>query len=272
MKLPIKNIINYYRRARTIYKIHSPSLYDFATNVYDTSRRYYAFDRIEAFRYQLLHSKEVMTFKDFGTGKDGKSNYEVPVKEVARQSLSRKNQCRILFNMVNYYKPGKVLELGTSLGIATSYLASPSINTEVYTIEGNPASLRLAQRVWKRLGIRNITAVEGVFEEVLKDTLEEMGQVDFCFIDGHHRYEPTMDYYGTISPHLHHQSIVVIDDIYWSHEMHQAWQELSSRPEVKLAIDMFHSGVLFFNPAVKEKQVVSLIPFKYKPFSLGIFG
>jgi hypothetical protein len=36
--------------------------------------------------------------------------------------------------------------------------------------------------------------------------------------------QPTVDYVKQLLPYLHNNSVVILDDIYWSKEMQQAWQ------------------------------------------------
>jgi hypothetical protein len=76
--------------------------------------------------------------------------------------------------------------------------------------------------------------------------LQEMGKVDVAVMDGNHRYDPTIRYFNEISPFLHDDSVVILDDIHWSAEMEKAWNEISSIPKVTLSLDFFHFGVLFF--------------------------
>ena len=55
-------------------------------------------------------------------------------------------------------------------------------------------------------------------------------------------------------PHLNENSILIFDDIHWSQGMCQAWKSIQQDPQVKLSIDLFFFGVLFFKNDFKEKQ------------------
>jgi hypothetical protein len=37
----------------------------------------------------------------------------------------------------------------------------------------------------------------------------------------------------------------VFDDIYWSKEMTEAWQEIKQHPKVNVTIDIFEMGLVF---------------------------
>jgi predicted O-methyltransferase YrrM len=50
--------------------------------------------------------------------------------------------------------------------------------------------------------------------------------IDFVYIDGNHRYEPTMKYFDLLMQYSHEGTILVSDDIHWSLEMTQAWKAI----------------------------------------------
>ncbi len=102
--------------------------------------------------------------------------------------------------------------------------------------------------------MKNIEAVIGNFDETLQPTLSAIENVDLAFIDGNHRYEPTIKYFEKILPKLKENSIVVFDDIHWSKEMEQAWNEIIQHNAVTLSIDLFFIGIVFFRKDFKEKQ------------------
>ena len=57
----------------------------------------------------------------------------------------------------------------------------------------------------------------------------------------------------------------------WSEGMQSAWKNLIERPEVTLSIDLYDVGILFFKKELTKKHV-SYIPYKYKPWRIGLFG
>ena len=90
-------------------------------------------------------------------------------------------------------------------------------------------------------------------DETLSEKLEGTRKIDFAFIDGNHRKAPTLNYTNQIIKKSHSNSILILDDIYWSSEMNDAWEELKNHPQVTLSIDIFHKGFLFFRKGI-EKQ------------------
>jgi predicted O-methyltransferase YrrM len=78
---------------------------------------------VEALRNQLLNDNTVFRVEDFGAGSviDKKIREAFHLLQKMRQA---KKIWAITFRMVKYYQPQTILELGTSLGITTSYLSS----------------------------------------------------------------------------------------------------------------------------------------------------
>jgi predicted O-methyltransferase YrrM len=131
---------------------------------------------------------------------------------------------RCLYSLAAEYKAATIIELGTNLGISAAYLAAAG--GCVTTLEGSAYRLRIAKQMHERLGLSNISYVEGLFSETLPRTLTQMPPIDLAFIDGHHEYQPTLDYFTAIRSHASETSLFVFDDIRWSDEMKTAWAEL----------------------------------------------
>ena len=111
--------------------------------------------------------------------------------------------------MVNYYKPVTILELGTSFGISTAYLASGNENAAVYTIEGSAAIAYIASDTFTSLSIKNIEFNIGDFKDSLPIILKKTGTTDLAFIDGNHRKAPTLAYFQQLLPQTNTSSILI---------------------------------------------------------------
>jgi predicted O-methyltransferase YrrM len=85
-------------------------------------------------------------------------------------------------------------------------------------------------------------------------TIRKAGNIDMAFVDGNHRYEPTVRYFKELLPAMHEYSILIFDDIHWSKEMEQAWEEIKQDESVTLSIDLFFIGLIFFRKEQKIKQ------------------
>ncbi len=235
--------------------IHSPFVFEFITQVLNDNRKYYCYAPIERLREQLKRDKTELIFEDYGAGSQKGISYKRTVSEVALNSLKRAKYAQLLFRMVNFYQPENILELGTSLGITTAYLASANINVPLVTLEGAKAVAAIARQNLFKLQLYNINIVEGNFDDTLKSTINHTFRpVDFAFIDGNHRKEPSLRYFHEILSKTTAGSILVFDDIHWSKEMEEAWEYIKSYDAVTLTIDLFFIGIVFFRKEQKAKQ------------------
>ena len=270
----IGRYLRYYLKSKTIYSCHSSTLYEFTRNVIEQKQHHKQWVEIEHLRNSLKKDNTLVQFKEFGAGSQFSNRANKRISEIANSSLSRMNQCRQLFHICNHYKPATILELGTSLGIGTMYLSLDN-KSKVYTLEGDPKVAEIAKDNFKKLKLKNITLIEGKFEDTLQNSLDSIRRVDLAFIDGNHRLEPTVSYYKSILPYTKDGSILIFDDIHWSTDMEKAWKWIKSQKEVSLSIDLYHMGVIFLNQSStldKQKKHYSIIDWYKKPWSIGLFG
>lgn len=234
--------------------MHSPFVFDFITQVLNDDRQFYAYQSIENLRQLLLHNQRILEVTDMGAGSCVKKNNTRAVSEIARSSLTPKKMSQLLFRIVDHYAPQTILELGTSLGITTAYLAAAGAGNRVVTMEGASQVADMASRNFQKLGLSNIELVQGNFDDTLAPVLEQLKQVDLVFLDGNHRYAPTIRYFTELLPYLHEHSILVFDGIHRSREMETAWDEIRHSAAVTLSIDLFFIGLVFFRKEQKVKQ------------------
>jgi predicted O-methyltransferase YrrM len=267
----IKSYLAFYFKAITKFNAQSPFLFDFISNVADVDKTYYIFDDIELQRKKLLKRNDYITVQDYGAGSSYSKSVEKKISDIASTALSQKSKCRLLFNAVVYYNCNNILELGTSLGISSAYLASANQQGQVITLEGDKNIASIAKEVHHALNLKNISIVTGVFQDTLPRLMHELPALNLIFIDGHHQEKPTLEYFAMVAPKITPDTVVIIDDIYWSEEMTRAWSSLRSMPEVTLSIDLFHVGIMFFKEGL-SKENVHYIAYKYKPWRIGVFG
>ena len=253
----IKTVFRYGRyliNAKSRYEVHSPFVFDFINEVLRDSRHYYAFDEIEYRRSLLLKDESVITVEDFGAGSKINKTPERKVSAIAKNTLITPKFGQMLFRMVGMLRPETVLEIGTSLGISTLYLAKAAPTARIISLEGSSSVAELAIEQFTSLQVENIQIITGEFSSTLPKALSNLGKIDIAFIDGNHRFAPTVQYFEQIKPFLHSKSVLIFDDIHWSDEMEQAWNAIKADPSVTLSIDLFYKGIVFFDAAFHSKQ------------------
>ena len=233
--------------------VHSPFVFNFIKFVLNDKKEHSCYRTIEEVRKSLLKDQTSIEVEDFGAGSAIIKTKQRVVKDIAASSLKPKKYSQLLFRIVQYYNATNILELGTSFGTTTAYLAS-SGNTLVTTMEGSTNIAGIAQKNFSLLGLKNIEIIKGDFEKTLPEYLSTSKKIDFVFLDGNHRKAPTLQYFQQILLHANEETIFVFDDIHWSKEMEQAWEGIKNHNQVTLTIDLFFIGIALIGKSFKEKQ------------------
>ncbi|MES1217721.1 MAG: class I SAM-dependent methyltransferase [Bacteroidota bacterium] len=234
--------------------IHSPFVFDFIKNVLNDKKEYPEYEMIEDLRQELLKDQTLLTIEDLGAGSSVNKSKQRRISSIAKSVVKQKKYSQLLFRIVKRYKPGSILELGTSLGITTSYIAAGNPDAKIITMEGAGEVANIAKQNFTTLKLQNIQLAEGNFENTLPSVVSGLLSVDFAFIDGNHRREPTLNYFQQLLPKTYSDSIFIFDDIHWSKEMEQAWETIKANEAVRCSIDLFFIGIIFFRNEFKGKQ------------------
>lgn len=234
--------------------IHSPFVFEFITKVLNDKTSYPEYVKVEDLRNRLMNDKTVLNVEDFGAGSAVTKTNKRTISSIAKNAAKSKKLGQLLFRMVKFYQPRTILELGTSLGITTSYLSLAKQDARVITMEGSNEIAEVAKRNLGNLGISNTEIVEGNFDNTLSSVISQLSSVEFVFIDGNHRREPTETYFHQLLSKINNNCILVFDDIHWSKEMEAAWETIKKNETVRCSIDLFFIGIVLFRKEFKEKQ------------------
>ncbi len=248
------DFLRYFFRANNAHSIHSPFVFEFYNKIFKAKSVFPDFNLIEAERNKLLANKNTINRVDFGAGT--KKNTPQNISSLAKTSLKPKKWSQLLFRIIEYYNYKTIIDLGTSFGITTAYLAKAKKDVKVYTFEGCPETLRIAQSIFQNLNIQNVHCVLGNIDQTLEDKLNKIEQIDLVFFDANHKEEPTMRYFEKCLKLKTENSCFVFDDIYWSKEMKNAWESVKSHEEVSISIDLFFVGLVFFRKGIRKQNYI----------------
>ena len=252
----LKSYLTYFFKSTNEHGIHSPFVYELYTNTIKDKTPFYSFADIESIRAMLLLSKQEIEVKDFGAGSQLSSSSKRKIATIVQHAAKSPKYGQLLFRLVNQFKPHTLLEIGTSLGISTMYLAAPNKKSNVITIEGCPTISKIAAINFKKIKYEHIELHNGTFEEMLPVIIAKEKVLDFVFFDGNHTKNATLTYFNWCLEKANEQSVFVFDDIYWSEEMKCAWEEIKIHPKVTSTIDLFFLGIVFFNPDLSKEHFV----------------
>ncbi|WP_317127934.1 O-methyltransferase [Hyunsoonleella flava] len=181
---------------------------------------------------------------DFGAGSKKVTSSERKISEIAKNAGTTIHRAKLLFRMVNYFKPKYILELGTSLGFATQAMSHGNPKAKIDTIEGCPKLSDYTKKHFRVLRLDNINIITGNIGDTIKQL--ESKQYDLIFFDGNHTKQATLEYFESLLPKAHNNSVFIFDDIYWTNDMTEAWKTIKQHQKVTVTVDTFYWGIVFF--------------------------
>lgn len=237
------------------YGIHSPFLYNFIREVLNSKYEDEQIGEIEKIKNHLYKSDEKIKVYDLGAGSKGKNKTYRKVKDIARNSAVKKKYGRLLYKIAEFFKTKQILELGTSFGLGTMYLAAYE-DSEVITVEGCPESARIARSNFQLLKKENIIQKIGNLDEVLTEIINDLDRLDLVYFDANHQKAASLNYFNICMSKVHNDTIFIFDDIRWSRGMKEAWREIKNNDKVSLTVDLFFVGIVFFKSELSKENFV----------------
>ncbi|HTR27696.1 MAG TPA: class I SAM-dependent methyltransferase [Puia sp.] len=234
--------------------VHSPFVYELVRSVLMDDSVYAEYASIEGLRRRLLRDRSLLNVEDLGAGSVRGASQTRSVKDIARLVAKPAKLGQLLFRLARHYQPSVMIELGTSLGLSTAYLAAGNPNGKIWSIEGSAAVAERARGHLMELGSKNAAVITGNFDEVLEPLLEQLGPIGLAFVDGNHRCEPTIRYFDLFFRHSGRSAMLIFDDIHWSGEMEKAWVQIKTDPRVMLTIDLFFFGLVVIRDEFRVRQ------------------
>jgi predicted O-methyltransferase YrrM len=206
-------------------------------------------------RKKLISDNRIIEVTDMGAGSKKFKSNQRSISAIAKTSVKKKKYARLLSRLIKYFNCKTIAELGTSLGLTTVYL-SRSTTGEVYTLEGCPNIHSEAVTNTKACECNNVVHINGHFKHTLPELLNKINKPDFAFIDGWHNTEGSLFLFNTLANNISDKGIIVIDDIHWSREMENAWKIIVNHPAVTATIDIFESGIVFFDKNLARETFI----------------
>lgn len=248
--------IKYRWKAKKRHGIHSPFVYDLTDNCLKKSIDKKNQSQLNAVFEQLRNNQSEIIIQDFGVGSKKLSNVR-KVSSIFNTSSSHGKYGSLLFKLSNHYKPNRILELGTSLGVGTAYLKLGHPASKITTLEACPGTWEVANSTFKKLELNEISSILTTFDEYLKKARNE--SFDLVFVDGHHDGKALLDYMDHLRRITHDQTIFVLDDIRWSSSMLDAWQNIIADKQYHVTLDFFRFGIVIRRPQqTKEHFLLKL--------------
>jgi predicted O-methyltransferase YrrM len=224
--------------------IHSPFVYNFITKCLYNKTPITDSD-IKEYRENLLSNNNLINITDFGAGSKVFKSNERSISAIAKTAGISIKRANLLAKITKYFGPNKILEIGTSLGMATAAMAFGNPSTKIITLEGCPETAQVAKEYFQKFHLNNIELNLGAFKDTLPILLKK-NTYDLIFFDGNDKKEGTIDYFIQCLLYKQNDTIFIFDDIHWSREMEVAWDFIIDHKEVTISIDTYQWGIVFF--------------------------
>ena len=254
----IKSYLKFLFHSKNEHGVHSPFVFDLVTKCFYDATKYPEYETLKSYRKSLLKNKNTIEVTDFGAGSRVFKSNTREISKIAQTAGITPKNAELLFRIVRYFQPKSILEIGTSLGLATSALSLANENTKIITLEGCPNTMATAKKMFQVSSFKFLNnAVDFVntefnlFFENLKPQI-----FDLVYFDGNHSKKATLEYFEALLPTISNDSVWIFDDIHWSADMEEAWEIIKNHPKVSVTIDTFQWGIVFFRTEQEKEHFI----------------
>ena len=235
--------------------IHSPFIFNLIVNVLRNKKKdeeiISVFDVYNSYR----RNNTVLKFKEIGAGTIYNKSKNISVGEIIKRSSVNKKYGKLIYNLIKYFNPTNILEIGSSVGISAAFLAQAAPKAYFTSIEGIEEKIKTAKQIATELK-HSTEFIQGNFDSILDSVLEKYEKLDFVFFDGNHKKKNTLEYFDLCLKKVHNETVFVFDDIHWSEEMEEAWNEIKNHSKVRVSLDLFRMGLIFFKEELSYENYV----------------
>lgn len=250
----IKSYFNFLKNSTNQHGVHSPFVFSLVTKCFYDKTNYPQYKILKDYRNSLLQNHDTIEVTDFGAGSRVFKSNQRKISAIAKNAGISKKRARLLFRIVRYFQPSVILEIGTSLGLATSALSTGNQKAVITTLEGCTETSRVTQNQFENFRFKNIKSEETEFSSYLKNIQHKT--FDLIYFDGNHSKKATLEYFETLLPTIINESVWIFDDIHWSQDMEEAWKIIKDHPKVKVTIDTFQWGFVFFRREQEKEHFI----------------
>lgn len=252
----LKSYLKFLYNSKNEHGVHSPFVFSLITKCFYDKMKYPEYCILKDYRNSLLQNKNTIEVTDFGAGSRVFKSNKRQISKIAKTAGISTQRAELLFRIVRYFHPETILEIGTSLGLATSAMSLGNKNSKVITLEGCPNTISIAKSQCEFQNLNNIEFVNTKFEDFLKNPKLETRNPKLIYFDGNHSKKATIDYFELLLPTITNDSVWIFDDIHWSKDMEEAWEIIKNHSKVTVTIDTFQWGIVFFRKEQEKEHFV----------------
>lgn len=232
-----KIIYNLKARHHKGFGIHSPYLYHLISFVLEERSPYYCYDQIESTR--KLFKKDIKSF---------------------HRSDKIDTRCgQLLFRLIQDAQFKNLLEIGTSAGFETQYMAFANQKARGITIALSAELTETVQKFQefnKKLGLKNIELRTLKPHDTTEKIINGLDSLDFVYFNECTGNLKVIDLFEQCFSKINNGSIFVLNKIHINSEKKNAWAKIRMYPEVSVTIDLYDIGIVIFNPELEKNNYI----------------
>lgn len=119
----LKSYLKFLWNSKNEHGVHSPFVFSLVTKCFYDKKKYAEYSILKNYRKSLLENYNTIEVTDFGAGSRVFKSNTRAINQIAKNAGISKKRAELLFRITNYFQPSTILEIGTSLGLATSALS-----------------------------------------------------------------------------------------------------------------------------------------------------
>lgn len=258
MLFQIKSYLKFLWNSKNEHGVHSPFVFNLLTKCFYDKKPKPEYSILKKYRKTLLDNENYIEVTNFGS-KLLQSNRR-QISKIAKTAGISPKRAELLFRVTNYFQPKNILEIGTSLGLATSALSLGNPKAKIITLEGCPQTANQCQLQLQKFNFSNVVSVVTEFESYLEDIRlklkTETENFDLIYFDGNHSKKATLAYFDLLLTTITNDSVWIFNDIHLSTEMEETWEIIKNHPKVTVTIDTFQWGFVFFRYEQEKEHFV----------------
>ncbi len=237
----LQSYLKFLWSATNHHGVHSPFVYRLVTQCLYDQKNYPEYTFLKSHRNEL----------ESGNSSIPKSAYSIFRPRINTIDLSTR-KAKLVFRLSHYFQPDTILEIGTSSGLATTALAlgaKKAKTSSIYTSSNN-----LTQ--WDNsLDIKPTAVAAMDFSTLLSEVHLKGGTTLSYFNKPNSKLELLNEFERGIAS-VQNNSVWIFKGIHQTKELESAWETISKHPKVKVSIDTYAFGIVFFRSEQEKEHFV----------------
>lgn len=248
-----KSVLLYRKmRHRGGHGIHSPFVYNLVTKVIDEKCGYYRYSDIELVRKQLLQNTTPVTYTDRRSLNKQRTS---TVSKLTKREAVNQKQGKLLFRLTNYFKPTRILQVGSGMGLSTLYMTSYDKKVNCVVLEHEAAFTPVLEWVYEKARTP-VNLYTGSYKETLMPALKELKTVDFILFDIAPESGDIEYLFRECLKCAHEKTVFVCVGINRSRVMSCFWKEICANSDMTVTIDLYSLGIILLEKKLHKRNYI----------------